>query len=268
MDTRVLNSDYAIWGKLHAEVVALAASEPVLAGYLHATVINHESIIDSLSYLLAGKLASPDLSAMSLREVILQIFNASPDIESAIHFDLAASIDRDPASHGVANPFLNFKGFHALEAYRVAHYLWQEDRRALAFYLQSRISEVFAVDIHPAAKIGNGIFIDHGTGIVIGETAVVGDNVSILQEVTLGGTGKETGDRHPKIERGVLICAGSKILGNIRVGVGAKVGAGSVVLTDVPPHTTVVGVPARIVGKCMCPEPALLMDQHIDEFSG
>jgi serine O-acetyltransferase len=264
---RLINQD-TLWSTLHAEVTALAATEPVLAGYLHAAVIGHESMIDSLSYLLAGKLASPDLPAMSLREVMLQVFGASPEIQRAVHIDLAALVDRDPAARGIANPFLNYKGFHALEAYRVANWLWQEKRHALAFYLQSRISEVFAVDIHPAAVIGNGIFIDHGTGIVVGETAVVGDNVSILQDVTLGGTGKETGDRHPKVEHGVLICAGAKILGNIRIGAGAKIGAGSVVLEEVPPHTTVVGVPARVVGRPNSPEPALVMDQHIDESQG
>lgn len=268
MDKHLLNNPSTLWNTLHAEVVALAAAEGVLADYLHATVINHDSMIDSLSYLLAGKLASSDLPAMSLMEVILQVFRASPEIQTAIHMDLVASIDRDPASHGAANPFLNYKGFHALEAYRVSNYLWNQKRHALALYLQSRISEIFAVDIHPAATIGNSIFIDHGTGIVIGETAVVADNVSILQDVTLGGTGKESGDRHPKVERGVLICAGAKILGNIRIGTGAKVGAGSVVLEEVPPHTTVVGVPARVVGRPNSPEPALVMDQHIDDNSG
>ena len=260
-----MSESFSLWSQLHTEVTGLADDEPVLTSYLQATVINHESLIDSLSYLLAEKLASSNLPALSLREVIGQVLNASSAIQNAINVDLVASVDRNPASHGLANPFLNHKGFHALEAYRIANYLWQEGRHTLAFYLQSRISEVFAVDIHPAANLGTGIFIDHGTGIVIGETAIVGDNVSILQDVTLGGTGKEMGDRHPKVGSGVLICAGAKVLGNIRIGKGAKIGAGSVVLEDVPPHTTVVGVPAKVVGRPDSLEPALGMDQHINK---
>jgi len=252
------------WQTLHREVAALAREEPILASYLHATVINHGTLEDSLSYLLAGKLCSLDLPAMSLREVIEQAFRADAGIRRAIRSDLVAAGERDPAAQGVTNPFLNHKGFHALQSYRVARWYWEQGRRGLARYLQSRVSEIFAVDIHPAAVIGTGIFIDHATGVVIGETAVVGNNVSILQGVTLGGTGKESGDRHPKIGDGVLISAGAKVLGNIRVGEGAKVGAGSVVLEAVPPHTTVVGVPARVVGRCGIDQPALSMDQNVD----
>ncbi|WP_409523093.1 serine O-acetyltransferase [Nitrincola sp. MINF-07-Sa-05] len=253
-----------VWNALRDEVTSLALSEPVLASYFHATVINHDTLEDSLSYLLAGKLSSLDLPAMSLREVLWQAFQASDDITDTTRKDLCATVDRDPAASSLANPYLNHKGFHALQAYRISNWYWQQNRRALALYLQSRISEVFGVDIHPAARIGSGVFIDHATGLVVGETAVVGDNVSMLQEVTLGGTGKDTGDRHPKVERGVLICAGAKILGNIRIGAGSKVGAGSVVLEDVPPHCTVVGVPARVVGHPGCAEPALAMDQEIE----
>lgn len=253
-----------VWSMLREEVLQMAESETMLASYLHAAVLNHRTLEDALSYLLAGKLASPYLSAMSLREVIDEAFSSSPDIQEALRRDLAAVSNRDPAAKSVAEPFLNFKGFHALEAYRVSHWLWQEKRRPLALYCQNRISDVFAIDFHPAAKIGKGIFIDHGTGVVIGETAVVGDDVSMLHEVTLGGTGKETGDRHPKVGKGVLIGAGAKILGNVRIGVGAKIGAGSVVLTDVPAHTTVVGVPAKIIGHPDTDAPALMMDQHID----
>ena len=180
----------------------------------------------------------------------------------------SGSLARDPAAGSSVNPFLNHKGFHALQAHRVAHWYWGRQRKALAQCLQGRASEVFAVDIHPAAVVGGGVFIDHGTGVVIGETAVVGDNVSILQGVTLGGTGKETGDRHPKIGSGVLLSAGAKVLGNIRIGDGAKVGAGSVVLDAVPPHKTVVGVPARVVGTPRADQPALDMDQHIDLDDG
>jgi serine O-acetyltransferase len=258
----------AIWERLRDEVDRMAKVEPMMASYLHATVLNHRSLEDSLSFLLAGKLHSPDLSAMSFRDVIDSAFAASDDIRDAIRRDLRAVVERDPAAGGIAEPFLHFKGFQALEAHRVAHWLWLEGRRPLALYCQSRISESFAVDIHPAARMGKGILIDHGTGVVIGETAVVGDDVSMLHEVTLGGTGKQTGDRHPKIGKGVLIGAGAKILGNIRIGDGSKIGAGSVVLADVPAHSTAAGVPARIVGHPTEQAPALAMDQNIETENG
>jgi len=253
-----------IWCDLRSEVLGYAESEPILRLYLNATILDHDTLEYSLSYLLANKLSSIDIAASSMRELITQVISNSLHIRESIRSDLSVSAERDPAARGIVNPYLNHKGFHALQAYRIANYLWLEKRYALAFHMQSRISEVFAVDIHPAATIGKGVFLDHGTGIVIGETTVVGDNVSILQGVTLGGTGKEGGDRHPKIERGVLICAGAKILGNIRVGIGAKVGAGSVVLNEVAPHTTVVGVPAKTVGRPKMSEPGLSMDQQID----
>lgn len=253
-----------VWQKLHDEVSAMAQSEAMLASYLYAAVLNHDSLEDALSYLLAAKLASPYLSAMSLRDVIAKALGSAPEIREAVRRDLNAVLERDPAARGVAQPFLHYKGFHALESYRVAHWLWDEGREPLAFFLQNRISEIFAVDIHPAARIGKGILIDHGTGVVIGETAVVGDNVSMLHEVTLGGTGKESGDRHPKVGNGVMIGAGAKILGNVRIGNGSKIAAGSVVLHEVPPHATVAGVPARIVGRPATEEPALQMDQQVD----
>ena len=264
MNERKPDEPDSVWSLLNQEVIRMAESEAMLASYLHATVLNHRTIEDALSYLLAGKLESPHLSAMSLREVINQAFRSSADIREAISRDLSAVLERDPAARGVAQPFLHYKGFHALESHRVAHWLWTEERHPLAFYLQNRISEVFAVDIHPAARIGKGILIDHGTGVVIGETAVVGDDVSMLHEVTLGGTGKESGDRHPKVGNGVMIGAGAKILGNIRIGNGCKVAAGSVVLHEVPPHSTVAGVPARVVGRPKTAEPALQMDQDVD----
>ena len=241
----------------------MAQSEAMLASYLYAAVLNHDTLEAALSYLLAAKLASAYLSAMSLRDIFARALGDSGAIREAIRGDLTAVLQRDPAARGLAQPFLHYKGFHALQAHRVAHWLWGEGRESLAFYLQSRVSETFAVDLHPAARIGKGILIDHGTGVVIGETAVVGDDVSLLHEVTLGGTGKEGGDRHPKVGSGVLIGAGAKILGNIRVGDGSKVAAGSVVLHDVPPHATVAGVPARVVGHPATDEPALLMDQHL-----
>jgi len=188
---------------------------------------------------------------------------SAPEIMTAVLADICAVRDRDPAVQYCAIPLLYLKGFHAIQGYRVAHWLWGRGRFALARYLQNQISVVFGVDVHPGAKIGKGILFDHATSIVIGETAVVGDDVSILQSVTLGGTGNETGDRHPKIGEGVLIGAGAKVLGNIEVGVGAKIGAGSVVLQPVPPHTTVVGVPAKIVGRPECEKPSLNMKQGI-----
>jgi serine O-acetyltransferase len=253
-----------VWELLHKEVSGMAAAEAMIASYLHASVLNHSSLEGALSYILAERLSSPSISAMSLRETILEVFHTSAEARDALRKDLSAFSTRDPAARGIAEPFLHYKGFHALEAYRVSHELWTGGRTSLALYFQNRIAEVFAVDIHPAARIGKGIMIDHGTGVVIGETAVVGDDVSILHEVTLGGTGKETGDRHPKVGNGVLIGAGAKILGNVRIGEGSKIGAGSVVLDDVPPHTTVAGVPARAVGKPKTDKPALLMDQSIE----
>ena len=253
-----------VWSELKAEIRILAIAEPCLASYLHAVVLNHHKLKDSLSFILAEKLTTPHLSAMTMRETIDSVFCADSDILESMRLDLCAVRDRDPAAGGLSNPFLYYKGFHALQAYRVSHYLWCEGRQPLACYLQSRISSVFAVDIHPAARLGNGIFIDHGTSVVIGETAVIGNNVSMLHEVTLGGTGKEHGDRHPKVGNGVLLGAGAKILGKVVLGDGCKVGAGSVVLNDVPAHTTVAGVPAKVVGHPSFEEPALLMDQQFD----
>ena len=253
-----------IWDKLRDECRQKAEAEPILASYLHLTVLNHRRLEDALSFHLASKLATPNLPAMSIREFMGEAFEKSEEIQQAIRMDLEAVVRRDPASHGISEPFLHYKGFHALESYRVAHWLWEQDRQALACYLQNRISEVFAVDIHPAARIGKGILIDHATSVVIGETAVVDDDVSMLHEVTLGGTGKVTGDRHPKVRRGVLIGAGAKILGNVVIGEGSKVAAGSVVLTDVPPHTTVAGVPAVVIGRPTTEQPSLEMDQGIN----
>lgn len=251
-----------IWSEIRAEVLREIAGEPILASFLHATILKHARLESALSFHLAGKLSTPSLSAMLVRELIDEAFADDPDIGCAIRQDIRAIRERDPASNGFSEPFLYFKGFHALQSYRVGHWLWRQERRALALFVQNRISEVFGVDIHPAARIGKGILIDHGTSVVIGETSVVEDNVSMLHEVTLGGTGKELGDRHPKVRHGVLVGAGAKILGNVEIGAGAKIGAGSVVLEDVPPHTTVAGVPARIVGRPEVLEPALDMNQQ------
>lgn len=253
-----------VWIRLRHDVFKTAKAEPMLAGYLHDTVLKHHSLEASISYFLAGKLASPYLTTTSLRDVFYEALTASAEIREAVRRDLSAVVERDPAARSLAVPLLNFKGFQALQSYRVAHWLWGQERHALALYLQSRISEAFDVDIHPAARIGKGILIDHGTSVVIGETAVVEDDVSMLHEVTLGGTGKEAGDRHPKVGRGVLIGAGAKILGNIRIGEGSKIASGSVVLHEVPPHSTVAGVPARVVGKPKGQQPAKQMDQYVE----
>jgi serine O-acetyltransferase len=253
-----------IWILLRQDVLEMAKSEPMLAAYLHDMVLRHISLEGALAYFLANKLASPYFSTTLLRDTIYEVLNASIPVREAIRSDLEAVVERDPAARSIAQPFLNYKGFHALQTYRITHWLWTNGRQQLALHLQNRISESFDVDIHPAAVIGKGILIDHGSGVVIGETAVVGDNVSILHEVTLGGTGKEAGDRHPKVGSGVMIGAGAKILGNIRIGEGSKIAAGSVVLSEVPPHSTVAGIPARVVGRPKTSEPSRQMDQYVE----
>ena len=241
-----------------------AQHEPILGSYFHATILNHKSFQSALSFRIASRLDTPMLPTMMIRDVIEEALNDAPAILISAEIDILATYTRDPACDDVSTPFLFFKGFHALQAYRIANWLWHRDRQALARFFQNQISVTLGVDIHPAARIGSGIMLDHATGIVIGETAVVEDDVSMLHSVTLGGSGKVSGDRHPKIRRGVLLSAGCKIIGNIEVGEGAKVGAGSVVLHDVPPHVTVAGVPAQIVGRPTCPSPALEMDQSLD----
>ncbi|MEP0708705.1 MAG: serine O-acetyltransferase [Parvibaculum sp.] len=254
-----------VWERVREEAEEMAAGEPILASFLYSTILNHRTFNDALAYHLAQKLGNAEVHSMQLRELLDEALREQPEIGEATRADIVAYYDRDPACHSYIQPLLYFKGFHALQAYRVAHWLWGEGRRAMALYLQSRMSELFAVDIHPAAKLGRGIFIDHATGIVIGETAVVEDDVSMLHGVTLGGTGKETGDRHPKVRRGVLISVGAKVLGNIVIGEYSRIGAGSVVLHEVPAHCTAVGVPAKIVGCAGCDKPAHAMDHIIRE---
>jgi serine O-acetyltransferase len=249
-----------IWSCIRSEVTAEVHTEPALASFLHTTVLSHTRLEDALSFILAAKLGSETITSLTLRELIRDALDEDPTIAAAVREDLRAVLSRDPATRGYSQPLLYFKGFHALQAYRVAHHYWTHGRTALALFLQSRISEVFAVDIHPGARIGKGIMFDHATSVVIGETAVVDDDFSMLHEVTLGGTGKVGGDRHPKIGRGVMIGAGAKVLGNIRVGEGAKIGAGSVVLEDVAPFTTVAGIPARPVTYPVHGLPALDLD--------
>ena len=252
-----------VWAALRNEAYAAAKSESALASLLAAVILNHDSLGDALSYQLARKLGDQELRAMSLRDTVEEAYEADPSIVEIAEADLKAVFERDPACKGYVQPFLFFKGFLALQTHRDAHWLYNEGRETLAFYLQSRTSELFQVDINPATRIGRGVFVDHGTGIVIGETAVIGDDVSMLQGVTLGGTGAERGDRHPKIGKGVLLGAGAKVLGNIVIGDYAKVASGSVVLKPVPPHCTAAGVPARIVNCPTCEEPARTMDHTL-----
>lgn len=254
-----------IWEGIWKEAARMTATEPDMAGYLNDTVLRHKTLDAALADLLSAKLTSPHLGMEALRNAVKTALYMSAKIRLAVRRDLEAVVDRDPAARGLAQPFLNFKGFHALQSYRVANWLWSQGREQLALYLQNRISEVFDVDIHPAASIGKGILIDHGTSVVIGETAVVGDDVSLLHEVTLGGNGNVSGDRHPKVGNGVLIGAGAKILGNVLIGAGSKVTAGSVVLNDVPPHCTVAGIPAKVVGTPNSFKPALQMDHWVEQ---
>lgn len=254
-----------IWSALRQEAEQLAEREPAMASFVHGTVLKHERLEGSLSYLLAKKIGGEDLSPMLAREIFEDAINADPGIGAAVRADLSAVYERDPACHSYLEAFLFYKGFLAIQSYRMAHWLWHQGRRPIARFVQSRVSELFDVDIHPAAVLGRGIMIDHATGVVIGETAVVEDDVSMLHGVTLGGTGKEQGDRHPKIRRGVLISVGAKILGNIEVGEYSRVGAGSVVLKNVPPGCTAVGVPARITGCAGCKNPSQEMNQVIED---
>jgi serine O-acetyltransferase len=254
------------WERIRSEAETLAQREPALAPLLQDVFQNRHSLEEALSVRLTRKLAYHATPESQLQAVFVEAFAADQNIILQVQSDILAIRERDPACRDLLTPILYFKGFHALTCYRFAHFLWKKGRQDLALYLQSLISEVFAVDIHPAAKIGAGILLDHATGFVAGETSVIEDNVSILHGVTLGGTGKECGDRHPKIRTGVLIGAGAKILGNIVIGQGAKVGANSVVLHDVPPHATVAGVPARIVGRAAEAEPARAMSHSLDNL--
>jgi serine O-acetyltransferase len=249
-----------IWSALRAQAEELAANEPALASFAHATILRHARLEEALAYHLARKIGGEDLSTLQVHEIFLEAFAADSEIGASVRADLSAVFQRDPACASYVQAFLFFKGFHALQSYRAAHWLWRNGRRVMALYFQNRMSDLFAVDIHPAAKLGRGIMIDHATGVVIGETAVIDDDVSMLHGVTLGGTGKEDEDRHPKVRRGVLLSAGAKILGNIEIGEYSRVGAGSVVLKDVPPHTTVAGVPARVIGKANSQRPSQDMD--------
>ena len=259
-DPAVRSVDF-VWDEVVRAAREAVAEEPMLGGFVHSAVLHHGSLEGALAYRFAAKLATVEMNGQLLREIADDALAADPALAQAARADMVAIYERDPACHRLLQPLLYFKGFQAVQAYRIGHWLFSRGRRDLAFFVQMRVSEIFGVDIHPAARIGKGIMIDHAHSIVIGETAVVGDNVSMLHSVTLGGTGKEDDDRHPKIGDGVLIGAGAKVLGNIRVGHCSRIAAGSVVLEDVPAMKTVAGVPARIVGEAGCAQPSVMMDQ-------
>ena len=260
----VLSRVDPVWERIRHEANEAIVQEPLMGGMVHSSVLHHETLEAALAHRIAMKLGSPEMSEQIIREVADEAFVTDPKIAGCARADLVAILDRDPACLRLIQPLLFFKGFQAIQAYRLGHWLWHQGRHDLAYFVQMRVSEVFGVDIHPAAKIGQGIMIDHAHSIVIGETAVVGDNVSMLHSVTLGGTGKEHDDRHPKIEDGVLIGAGAKVLGNIVIGHCSRIAAGSVVLEAVPPMKTVAGVPAKIVGEAGCAQPSLSMDQLLN----
>jgi serine O-acetyltransferase len=254
-----------IWKQIRSEAESIAAAEPELASFVYGNVLNHHSLEEAIAHRIANRLDHHDVPGDLIRQSFAEVLAAEPELADVFRVDIAAVYDRDPACTRMIEPLLYFKGFHAIEAHRLAHWLYRQGRRDFAFYLQSTASLVFQTDIHPAVPMGRGVFLDHATSLVVGGTAVIEDDVSILQDVTLGGTGKESGDRHPKIRRGVLIGAGAKILGNIEIGEGSHVGAGSVVLKPVPPHTTVAGVPARVIGKARQESPSRMMDQSIED---
>jgi len=252
-----------VWQRVCDEAAEAVRAEPLLGGLIHSGLLHHKTMEAALAFRFSLKLASGEMSEQILREIADEAYSTDTSLGQAARADLMAVYDRDPACHRFLQPLLFFKGYQAVQAYRIGHWLWQIGRIDFAYFVQMRVSEVFGVDIHPAARVGRGIMIDHAHSIVIGETAVVGDNVSMLHSVTLGGTGKEDGDRHPKIADGVMIGAGAKVLGNIRVGHCSRIAAGSVVLHDVPHNTTVAGVPARVVGEAGCAQPSVTMDQLI-----
>jgi serine O-acetyltransferase len=255
-----------VWTRIREEAETAIRQEPSLGGLMLTSLLNHETLEAAVVHRVASRLGHSSVPSDLIEQTFLEALQAEPAIGDAFRADIAAVVDRDPAVTRVIEPVLYFKGFHAIQTHRLAHWLWTRGRYDFALYLQSRSSEVFQTDINPAARIGRGIFLDHATGLVVGATAVIEDNVSMLQDVTLGGTGKVRGDRHPKIRQGVLIGAGAKVLGNIEVGQCARIAAGSVVLEPVPRNTTVAGVPARVVGTAGCAEPARSMDQLLREM--
>ena len=255
----------ALWSQLRLEAQEAFATAPMLAPLFLDSIINQPNFEAAMFHRIAERLKNDVISRSLILDAFHRAAAATPEISLGLSADIAAVFDRDPACERLIEPFLYFKGFHTLQTHRLAHWLWNSGERDFALYLQSRASEVFQTDIHPAARVGRGIFLDHATGLVVGETAVIDDDVSMLHDVTLGGTGKQAGDRHPKIRYGVMIGAGAKILGNIEVGHCARIAAGSVVIKPVPNNVTVAGVPARVIGVAGCPEPARSMDQMFQD---
>jgi serine O-acetyltransferase len=253
-----------VWTRIRDEAEEIVRREPELATFIYSTVLHHDRLEAAVVHRIAERLDHAALSGDLIRQAYSDALRDDPDLGNAFRADLVAVYDRDPATSRFIDPLLYFKGFHAIQAHRLAHWLWNKGRKDFAYYIQSRSSAAFQTDINPAAKIGRGIFLDHATGFVVGETAVVEDDVSILHDVTLGGTGKENEDRHPKIRRGVMIGAGAKILGNIEVGHCARIAAGSVVVKPVPNNVTVAGVPAKVVGEAGCSEPSRTMNQMLN----
>jgi serine O-acetyltransferase len=257
-----------VWAQIRREAEEVARREPELATFIYSTILHHDTLEAAVVHRVSERLDSPEVSAELIRQAYADALENDPSIGTAFRADIVATVDRDPAANRLLEPVLYFKGFQAIQTHRLAHWLWGKGRKDFAYYLQSRSSAVFQCDINPNARIGRGIFVDHATGLVVGETAVIDDDVSMLHGVTLGGTGKEAGDRHPKIRRGVLIGAGAKILGNIEIGHCARIAAGSVVLKSVPHNTTVAGVPAKVIGEAGCPEPSRFMDQFFNHGDG
>jgi serine O-acetyltransferase len=257
-----------VWAQIRREAEEVARREPELATFIYSTILHHDTLEAAVVHRVSERLDSPEVSAELIRQAYADALENDPSIGTAFRADIVATVDRDPAANRLLEPVLYFKGFQAIQTHRLAHWLWGKGRKDFAYYLQSRSSAVFQCDINPNARIGRGIFVDHATGLVVGETAEIDDDVSMLHGVTLGGTGKEAGDRHPKIRRGVLIGAGAKILGNIEIGHCARIAAGSVVLKSVPHNTTVAGVPAKVIGEAGCPEPSRFMDQFFNHGDG
>jgi serine O-acetyltransferase len=255
-----------VWAQIRREAEDVARAEPELATFIYATILHHDNLEAAVVHRVVERLDSAEVPGELIRQAYCDFLHAEPATGAAFRADIVATVDRDPATKRLLEPVLYFKGFHAIQTHRLAHWLWTRGRKDFAYYLQSRSSAVFQCDIHPNARIGRSIFVDHATGLVVGETAVIEDDVSILHGVTLGGTGKEAGDRHPKIRRGVLIGAGAKILGNIEIGHCARIASGSVVLKSVPNNKTVAGVPAKVIGEAGCPEPSRAMDHLFQDY--
>jgi len=256
-----------VWARIRAEGEDVVRREPEVATFLFSSILHHDTLESAVAHRIAERLDHQDVSAELIRQAYADALEDEPQIGDAFRADIVATFDRDPATDRFLEPVLYYKGFHAIQTHRLAHWLWNKGRKDFAYYLQSRASAVFQCDIHPAARFGRGIFLDHATGLVVGETATIGDNVSMLHDVTLGGTGKDHGQRHPQIRDGVLLGAGAKVIGNIEVGHCARVAAGSVVLKPVPNNVTVAGVPAKIVGDAPCSEPSRTMDHMFPEVS-